>query len=52
MIGKLTGEGEEEGAGVQKKPLTFSTLNSGFEHRHENKSCSACPKDQHSAFVI
>ena len=18
-----------------------------FEHRHENKSCSACPKDQH-----
>ena len=30
MIGKLTGEGDEEGAGVQKKALTFSTLNSDF----------------------
>ena len=22
-----------------------------FEHRHENKSCSACPKDQHKHFT-
>ena len=29
-IGKLTGEGDEEEAAVQKKPLTFSTLNSDF----------------------
>ena len=32
MIGKLTGEGDAAAAaaGVQKKPLTFSTLNSDF----------------------
>ena len=34
---------------VPKKSLPFSPINSAvtFEHRHENKSCSACHKDQH-----
>ena len=43
MTPKVTGEGVEA---VKKKPLQFSPINSDFEHRHENKSCSACPEDQ------
>ena len=35
---KVTGEGE----GVKKT----------FEHRHENKSCSACPEDQLKPFYF
>ena len=27
---------------VKKKALEFSPLTLSFEHRHENKSCSAC----------
>ena len=27
-----------------KKTLPFSRIKT-FEHRHENKNCSACPKD-------
>ena len=43
MTGKLTGSGaEDDEDDVQKKALTIST----FEPRHENKSCSACLKDQ------
>ena len=30
------------GAGVKKKPLQFSTITANFEHRDENKTCSAC----------
>ena len=28
-----------------KKALQFSAKSVTFDHRHENKSCSACPKD-------
>ena len=41
MIGPLTDEGDAE---VKKKSLPFSAT---FDHRHENKSCWECPKDQH-----
>ena len=27
---------------VQKKPLQFSAITATFEHRDENKTCSAC----------
>ena len=40
MIGKLTGEG----GAVPKKHCNFHIETAIFEHRHENKSCSACPK--------
>ena len=30
-----------------KKHCHFHLLTVTFEHRHENKSCSPCPKDQH-----
>ena len=43
MIGQLTGEGEV----VKKKHCHFHLETVTFEHRHENKTCSACPKDQH-----
>ena len=36
-------EGEAE---VKKKHCNFRQLTVTFEHRHENKSCSACPEDQ------
>ena len=38
MNSKLTGGGDEDEEDVQTAT---------FEHRHENKSCSACRKDQH-----
>ena len=44
MIRPLTGEGEDE---VKKKHCHFHLETVTFEHRHENKSCWACPKDQH-----
>ena len=34
--------------GLERPRLSDVTLN--FEDRHENKSCSACPKDQHKHF--
>ena len=43
---KVTGWGAE----VKKKPLQFSPINSDFEPRHENKTCSACPEDQLKPF--
>ena len=36
---------------VKKKPLSFSPINT-FEHRHEIKSCSACPKDHHKHLTV
>ena len=43
MISKLTGEGAAAAEGeVQKKPLQFSAITATFEHRDENKTCSAC----------
>ena len=42
MTSKLTGEG---GGEVKKKPLQFSAITGTFEHKHENKSCAACPED-------
>ena len=50
MNSLVTGMGGEE---VKKKPLPFSpikSIKSLFEHRHENKSCSACPEDQLEPF--
>ena len=41
MIGKLTGCG-----GGKKKHCHFDLQTATFEHRHENKGCSARPKDQ------
>ena len=32
------------------KPLQFSAITVTFEHRDENKSCSACPEDQLKPF--
>ena len=46
MIDKLTGEGDDEEEAVKKKHCNFHIETATFEHRHENKSCSACPKDQ------
>ena len=43
MTSKLTGEG---GAAEDvKKTLQFSPTTANFEHRDENKTCSACPED-------
>ena len=48
MNGHFTGPGADEKFCQKKyidgpkKVLTFSPLNSDFEHRDENKSCSAC----------
>ena len=44
MIGKLTGKGDEDE--VPKNSFKFSAITVTFEHRDENKSCSACPEDQ------
>ena len=49
MNSKLTGEGDDA-EGVKKKALQFSAINTTFEHRDENKSCSACPEDQLELF--
>ena len=47
MNSSVTGEGDEE---VPKKALQFSAITVTFEHKHENKSCSACPEDQLKPF--
>ena len=44
MNSKVTGEGGAEAE--VKKALQFSPTTATFEHRHENKTCSACPEDQ------
>ena len=46
MIGSLTGKGPAAAA-VKNKHCHFHPQTATFEHRHENKSCSACPKGQH-----
>ena len=51
MNSKLTGEGAAKSV-VKKKALQFSALTLGYEHRHENKSCSACPEDQLEPFNL
>ena len=35
------------GSQLIKKDCHFHLSTVTFEHRHENKSCSACPSDQH-----
>ena len=45
MNSKVTGEGGEEEE-VKKKNCNFRLLTAIFEHRDENKTCSACPEDQ------
>ena len=53
MNSKLTGEGDEDDDEevVQKKSIDIFYLKRvTFELRHENKSCSACPKDYFSCF--
>ena len=52
MNSKLTGEGDDAAAVVQKTSLPFLPKTVTFEHRHENKSCSACPEDQLKLFKI
>ena len=39
MTSKVTGEGDVDDP---KQSLQFSAKKVTFEHRHENKSCSAC----------
>ena len=39
-----------DGEAVKKKHCNFRPLTATFEHRHENKSCSACPEDQLELF--
>ena len=41
MTSKLTGEVGQEDE-VKKWPLQFSPTTANFEHRDENKTCSAC----------
>ena len=43
MNSKVTGEGDE--GAVKKNHWHFHLETATFENRHENKSCSACPKD-------
>ena len=50
MNSRVTGEGDV--AVVQKTSLQFLPKIVTFEHRHENKSCSACPEDQLKLFKI
>ena len=47
MNSKLTGKGAAAAAEDQFAGCKFASFEIvTFEHRHENKSCSACPKDQ------
>ena len=41
MTSKVTGEGDDDDA-VKKKHCNFQLLTATFEHRDENKTCSAC----------
>ena len=43
MNSSVTGEGGDDE--VKKNTLQFLPKTVTFEHRDENKSCSACPKD-------
>ena len=45
MIGPLTGEGVVVEVKIKHCHLHLETVT--FEHRHDNKTCSACPEDQH-----
>ena len=49
MTSKVTGEGDDV-AVAAKKALQFLALTMSFEHRNENKSCSACPENQLKPF--
>ena len=42
MNSNVTGEGAEEAAEVKKKHCNFRLKTATFEHRDENKTCSAC----------
>ncbi len=42
MNSKLTGEGDAAAVAVKKKHCNFRLQTVTFEHRDENKSCSAC----------
>ena len=50
MNSKVTGSGDAVAAVVQKTSLQFLPKTVTFEHRHENKSCAACPEDQLNPF--
>ena len=51
MNSKLTGDGVVENDEVPKNHWHFHIETVTFEYRHENKSYSACPKDQFSSFA-
>ena len=42
MNSKLTGEGDADADAVKKKHCNFRLLTATFDHKHEDKSCSAC----------
>ena len=48
MNSNVSGSDGDEDEDVKKNSLQFRLLTATFEHRDENKTCSACPKDQHS----
>ena len=51
MNSRITGEGDVVVvAAVQKTSLQF--LPKTFEHRNENKNCSACPENQLKPFYF
>ena len=51
MNSNVNGSGVGMGV-VQKTTLQFLPKIVTFEHRHENKSCLACPEDQLKLFKI
>ena len=42
MNSKLTGEGDDDAVVVKKNHCNFRLQTVTFEHRHEDKTCSAC----------
>ena len=47
MTGHVTGTGAVD-VDVKKKHWHFQLEALSFQPRHENKTCSACPSDQHN----
>ena len=51
MNSNVSGSGAAE-AEVKKNHCNFRLLTANFEHRDENKTCSACPEDGLKAILI
>ena len=52
MNSNVTGAGGQDDDVKKKNHCHFHLQTATFEHRHENKSCSACPEDQLEPFKI